>query len=438
MVYSAPRGTKDIFGEEAKIRHFLDTKAREIFARWNYQEISTPIFEEVNLFTRSVGETTDIVEKEMYVFKDKRERLLALRPEGTAPVVRAAIENALISPGKISKFFYSGPFYRYERPQAGRQREFYQIGVEFFGSVSPYADFEVLSLAVEYFHNLGLKEYNLFLNNLGCPNCRPEYRKALKDYLVQLPHSPTATSQLCADCQRRIEKNPLRVLDCKIDSKNIHGRIPLIKDYVCESCNKHFQELLALLTENKISYQIDPYLVRGIDYYTRTIFEFKNSVPGSNAGLERFSSGSQDTFAAGGRYDNLVKELGGEDIPAVGWAIGVERLIKQLSKEFISQELRAKSQEQLIYLATIGEKARKEGLKIVQTLRGAGFTVETGLYEEKSLKAQMREADGLKAKYVLILGEDELNRKVTTLRDMQTKEQKEIKLDNLPSELKKI
>ncbi len=428
MVYSAPRGTKDIFGEEAKIRHFLDTQARELFARWNYQEISTPVFEEVSLFTRSVGETTDIVEKEMYVFKDKRERVLVLRPEGTAPVVRAAIENKLISPGKISKFFYSGPFYRYERPQAGRQREFYQLGVEFFGSVSPYADFEVLSLAIEYFANLGLKEYNLFLNNLGCPNCRPEYRKVLIQFLEK------EKDKLCPDCQRRIEKNPLRVLDCKIDSKNIRGRIPLLKDYICESCSKHSRELLVLLTENKISYQIDPYLVRGIDYYTRTIFEFKGAST---------SHGSEDTFAAGGRYDSLVKELGGEDIPAVGWAIGLERLLELLSSEQVSQELRAKSpafgginSEKLIYLATIGEKARKEGLRIVGNLRREGFTVETGVYEEKSLKAQMREADNLKAKFVLILGEDELNRQVTALRDMQTKEQKEIKLENISSVLK--
>ena len=413
MVYSVPRGTKDIFGEEAKIRNFLETKAREIFKCWGYEEISTPIFEDVSLFTRSIGETTDIVEKEMYIFKDKKGRTLALRPEGTAPVVRAVIEHKLITPGNINKFFYFGPFYRYERPQAGRQREFYQIGVEFFGASSPYADFEVLSLAIEYFNELSLKKYNLYLNNLGCPNCRPEYRKVLIKFLEK------EKGKLCADCQRRIEKNPLRVLDCKIDSGSSRRRIPLLKDYVCDSCKKHFQELLNLLAEEKIEYQIDPYLVRGIDYYTRTIFEFKGR-PGSNAGL--------DTFAAGGRYDNLVKELGGEDIPAVGWAIGVERLLERLSEEQWSKELKPKD---LIYLATIGEKARKEGLKIIQNLRREGFFIEVGLYKEKSLKAQMREADSLKAKYVLILGENEVTRKVIILRNMLTKEQKEIKLENL-------
>jgi len=425
MVYSVPRGTKDIFGEEAKIRHFLETKARDIFQRWGYEEIATPIFEDAALFTRSIGETTDIVEKEMYIFKDKKGRILALRPEGTAPVVRAVIENKLISPGKISKFFYSGPFYRYERPQAGRQREFYQIGVEFFASSSPYADFEVITLAIEYFQNSGLKKFNLYLNNLGCLNCRPKYRQILSEFLAK------EKSKLCKDCQRRIERNPLRVLDCKIDSQK-QKKLPLVKDYVCEFCKKHFQELLNLLAEEKIDYQIDPYLVRGIDYYTRTIFEFKPAEGGK----------SQDTFAAGGRYDNLVKELGGPEIPAVGWAIGVERLLEQLSKEPVSQELRAKSpasgginSEQLIYLATIGEKARREGLKIVQNLRREGFTVETGLYEEKSLKAQMREADSLNAKYVLILGENELTRKVITLRNMLTKEQKEIKLENIISEI---
>lgn len=419
MLYSVPRGTKDIFGEEAKMRHLLENKAREIFQRWGYREISTPIFEDANLFTRSVGETTDIVEKEMYVFKDKKGRNLALRPEGTAPVVRAAIENTLITPGKISKFFYSGPFYRYERPQAGRQREFYQIGVEFFGSASAYADFEVISLAVEYFKILGLKEFNLYLNNLGCPTCRPKYRKVLAEFLEK------EKKELCADCQRRVSKNPLRVLDCKIDSSRLK-RIPLLKDYLCETCRTHFQELLNLLTEEKIEYQIDSHLVRGIDYYTRTIFEFKPKVT---------SSSSQDTFAAGGRYDNLVKELGGSDIPAVGWAIGVERLIEQLSKEPVSQEQRAKSKEQFFYLATVGEKTRKEGLKILQNLRKEGFFVETGLYEEKSLKAQMREADSLSVKVVLILGEDELNRKVITLRNMLTQEQKEINLENLSSTL---
>jgi len=424
MVYSAPRGTKDIFGEEAKIRNFLEIKAREIFARWNYQEISTPIFEEANLFTRSVGETTDIVEKEMYVFKDKRGRALALRPEGTAPVVRAVIENNLIRLGGVTKFFYCGPFYRYERPQAGRRREFYQIGVEFLGSSSPYADFEVLSLAGEYFRNLGLKDYNLFLNNLGCPNCRPKYRQVLTKFLAK------EKSKLCNDCQRRISRNPLRVLDCKIDSQK-QKNLPLIKDYLCEPCENHFQELLNLLAEEKIKYQIDPYLVRGIDYYTRTIFEFKEA--SASTGLSK-----TETFCAGGRYDNLVKELGGPDIPAVGWAIGVERLIEQLSKESVSQELRAKSIEQVIYLATIGEKARREGLKILQNLWREGFSVETGLYEEKSLKAQMREADSLGARFVLILGEDELNRRVITLRNMQTKEQKEIKLENLFPELKNV
>lgn len=421
MSYSAPRGTKDIFGEEAKIRHLLETKAREILARWGYEEISTPIFENVGLFTRSIGETTDIVEKEMYIFKDKKGRELALRPEGTAPVVRAGIEHGLLNPGKITKFFYSGPFYRYERPQAGRQREFYQIGVEFFGANSPYADFEVLSLAREYFQKLDIK-YNLYLNNLGCPNCRPEYRKILIKFLEEVITSK-GKNNLCADCQRRIEKNPLRVLDCKIDSKIRQEGMPLLKDYVCTSCSEHFVQLLDLLNEEKIVYQIDPYLVRGIDYYTRTIFEFKEVIT------------PEDTFCAGGRYDNLVKELGGPDIPAVGWAIGVERLMEVLSRERVSGELETKT---LIYLAAIGEKARREGMKIVQNLRSEGFIVETGLYEEKSLKAQMREADSLSAKYVLILGENELNRKVTTLRDMQTKEQKEIKLENLTSTLRQL
>lgn len=432
MVYSVPRGTKDIFGKEAKIRHFLETKAKEIFSRWGYEEITTPIFEDASLFTRSIGETTDIVEKEMYVFRDKRGRALALRPEGTAPVVRAVIENMLVSPGKISKFFYSGPFYRYERPQAGRQREFYQIGVEFFGSSSPYADFEVITLAIEYFQNLGLKKFNLYLNNLGCPNCRPKYRKVLTEFLEK------EKSKLCADCQRRISRNPLRVLDCKIDSSiPPKGGIPLLKDYLCETCRNHFQELLNLLAEEKTEYQIDPYLVRGIDYYTRTIFEFKPKESGKTQDTLRLSSGlsKTETFAAGGRYDNLVKELGGPDIPAVGWAIGVERLIETLSKEQLSKELETKT---LIYLATVGEKARREGLKILQNLRREDFSVETGLYEEKSLKAQMREADSLNAKFVLILGEDELTRKMITLRNMLTKEQKEIKLENLSPELKSL
>lgn len=420
MVYSVPRGTKDIFGEEAKIRHFLETKAGEIFSRWGYEEIATPIFEDAALFTRSIGETTDIVEKEMYIFKDKKGRTLALRPEGTAPVARAVIENKLISPGKISKFFYSGPFYRYERPQTGRQREFYQIGVEFFGSSSPYADFEVITLAIEYFQNLGLKKFNLYLNNLGCPNCRPKYRKVLSEFLEK------EKKNLCTNCQRRIKRNPLRVLDCKIDSQK-QKNLPLLKDYLCETCKTHFQELLNLLTEEKIDYQIDPYLVRGIDYYTRTIFEFKEASASIRA---------QNTFAAGGRYDNLVKELGGPDIPAVGWAIGVERLLELLSRERVSRELETKS---LIYLATVGERTRKEGLKILQNLRREGFFVETGLYyEEKSLKAQMREADSLNAKYVLILGEDELNCEVITLRNMLTKEQKEIELENLSSKLKSL
>ncbi len=427
MTYSAPRGTKDIFGEEIRIRGHLENRAREIFTRWGYKEISTPLFEDVNLFTRSIGETTDIVEKEMYVFKDKKGRTLALRPEGTAPIVRAAIENSLIRVGSITKLFYSGPYYRYERPQAGRQREFYQIGVEFFGSASPYADFEVISLAVEYFQNLGLKNFILYLNNLGCPSCRPNYRKALTKFLQK------GRKGLCTDCQRRMVKNPLRVLDCKTDSDKLKD-LPLIKDYLCEPCRIHFQELLDLLTGEEIGYQIDSHLVRGIDYYTRTIFEFKPKAFSVAQDTLRQSSGlgKTETFAAGGRYDSLVKELGGPNLPAVGWAIGVERLIERLSKEQLSEELKPKK---LIYLAMVGEKVRREGLRIVQKLRHEGFFIETGLYEEKSLKAQMREADSLKAKFVLIFGENELNRKVVTFRNMLTKEQKEIDLENLPSEL---
>jgi len=406
------RGTRDILPDKIKKWQYIEENAREVLENFGFQEIRTPLFEETPLFSRSIGEATDIVVKEMYTFKDKKGRSLALRPEGTAPIVRAYLENRLSPPAKL---YYLGPFYRYERPQAGRYREFYQIGAETIGSDSPVSDAEIISLTTTLLQKIGLKDLVLQLNSAGCKKCQPDYKKALKNYFKNNLKS------LCDDCQRRFKKNPLRILDCK--SKECQKYIikaPAISDYLCEKCRKALEEVKEYLDILRIGYTINPRLVRGLDYYTGTAFEIVSK------GLD-----AQNAIAAGGRYDDLIEDLGGPSTPAVGVALGTDRLILALEGEGIRPPIEEGID---IYIASLGEKASKKSFALVQRLREENLKVE-GRLSSKSLKSQLRLANRLGARYVLILGEEELAKKKALLKEMATGKQEEISLKRIVKEV---
>jgi histidyl-tRNA synthetase len=411
MKFKSVRGTRDVFSPEIELWQELETKAQKLLKSYGFSEIRTPIFEESALFNRSIGEDTDIVEKEMYSFQDKKGRDLTLRPEGTAGVIRAAIEQNLLVQGSVSKLYYLGPMFRYERPQAGRYRQFYQIGAESIGSASYRRDLEIILWCCDFFSEIGLDGLKVYLNSVGCDQCRPAYREVLKNYLK------TQADNLCADCQRRAEKNPLRVLDCKVDScRKIIAGIPAMQDWLCEACKESLGQIEAGLKKEKIEYTLDKYLVRGLDYYTRTVFEIKSE-----------SLGSQDTVAAGGRYDKLVKELGGPEMPAVGFALGLERVsaVRQQQKGAGTGERKTD-----IFFALLGEQAADRTFDIIRELRKNGLKVEA-VFENKSLKSQMRLADQSGAAFTVILGEEELKKDMAMVRNMATKEQQEVKISGL-------
>lgn len=414
MKYAAPRGTHDILPAEVKIWQKLEATCREVFSLYNYQEIRTPIFEAIEVFTRSIGTTTDIVSKEMYEFKDRKGRSLCLRPEETAPVVRAALENNLISPDQVTKLYYIGPMFRYERPQAGRQRQFHQAGVEVFGSSDPMLDAEVILLNLDLFKAIGLKDLEININSVGCKNCRPKFQEKLKEYFKG------ELKNLCEDCKLRFKENPLRILDCK--EKNCQPAIenaPAIIDFLCSDCHGHFKQVNYLLDLAGVKFKDNKRLVRGLDYYTKTTFEIVSS-----------ALGAQNAVSGGGRYDNLVKEFGGKDIAAVGFAIGLERVIE------ITQSSNVKTQNQgiHIYIATMGEEAKKVGFDLLQQVRAKGISADMD-YQNKSLKSQMKAADKMGAKQVYIIGDEELKTKIGILKDMETGEQKEVSLETLLSNL---
>lgn len=360
---------------------------REIFSIYGFQEIRPPIIEATGLFTRSIGETTDIVEKEMYTFPDKAGRSITLRPEGTAPVVRAYVENHLYNLPSPQKFYYSGPMFRYERPQKGRFRQFYQIGVEAFGSASPEMDGEILSMLKALLERLGIRGANFEINSIGCEKCRPPYKRALLDFFSG------KRNDLCPDCQRRYEYNPLRILDCKVERCiELRRGAPKVIDFLCNDCKEHFEKVLSLLKLLTIPYEINPDMVRGLDYYTRTTFEVTSE-----------HLGSQKAVAAGGRYDGLVEEFGGPPTPAIGFAIGMERLTALLKeKEGIDVPFPC------IFIATLGQNAATEGLLMADRFRAKGLWTEVG-YDGSSLRSQLRKADRLSSRYVFIIGDDELS-----------------------------
>jgi len=415
MKISGIKGFSDILPGEIETWQFIEEKAREVFALYNFAEIRIPILERTELFSRSIGETTDIVEKEMYTFtdQDSKASMLTLRPEGTAGVVRAYIEAELNKVEPVRKLYYFGPMFRRERPQKGRQRQFYQIGAEVLGRKDPYMDAEILLLMSDFFAKIGLDGLSLELNSLGCVQCRPHYRTELLSFLKKIEKS------LCANCQRRMERNPLRVLDCKVEEcKKATVEAPSILEFLCQECQDHFGTVEQLLRETHLEYELNHRMVRGLDYYCRTTFEWTTD-----------RLGSQSAVAAGGRYDGLVEDLGGPVIPGVGFAMGMERMALLLKMRETIEAARPG-----VYLVWVGNAARTWLFPMVHRLRQLGVVLEME-GEKKSLKSQMRRADKLRALFVLIVGEEELKSGKGILRNMDTKEQFEVRLDKIDEDL---
>ena len=416
MKYNAPRGTHDLWGKQAEKLKVLESRAREVFLRYGYGEIVVPAFEDAGLFTRSIGDATDIVEKEMYVFEDRKGRKLALRPEGTASIVRSYIEHNLAQALPLSKFFYSGSMFRYERPQAGRYREFYQIGAEYFGNAAPSADAEIILCARDVLEAAGVKDLSIYIHTLGCPSCRAAFRQALLDYFSPEKNS-ALIEQLCADCKRRLGQNPLRVLDCKVDGSKF-SNVPRMEDFLCADCRSHFGQVREFLDVCGCQYEVDHRLVRGLDYYTRTILEVRSK-----------ALGSQDALAAGGRYDTLVHELGGAVTPAVGFALGSERVILAADAAGAALEPAPRN---VIFIAVADKELEKEAVRTAANLRktSAGATIE-GPFADKSLKSQFRLADKLGAAKVIIFAPEEQSRQAVLVRDMKTQTQQELPIKEI-------
>ena len=400
MITQAPRGTKDWFGRDMQRRTVIEKKIREIVKTYDIKEISTPVFEHTVLFERGVGETTDVVSKEMYTFTDKGGRSVTLKPEGTAGAVRAYVENGMFSDPAPKKLFYVTPAYRYEKPQSGRLREHHQFGVEIIGSESPLVEAELISLVRSVLNAIGLKDAKLHINSIGCANCRKTYNKKLLEYLS------SKQDGLCPVCRQRMQKNPLRVIDCKEPGcKQIIKDAPRTIDFLDEECSRHFESLKGILDDLGIDYEVDSGIVRGLDYYTKTVFEFVNS-----EGL---------TLCGGGRYDNLVKEIDGKrDIPSAGFGMGIERLLYFLDRE--GAELEDEPAVDL-YIGAIGGRAATAAFSTVLKLREKGFVVETD-YMERSVKAQMKYANRIGARFSVIIGDDELESGNVTLKNMETGE----------------
>ena len=408
----AVRGTKDIIGEEAKKYVYISNVAQKMFENYGYNFVKTPIFEETELFKRGIGEATDVVEKEMYTFKDRGDRSITLRPENTASLVRCYLENAIYAKEEISRFYYNGSMFRYERPQAGRQREFNQIGLEVFGEKSPKVDAEVIAIGYKFLEKLGISDLEVKINSVGSKESRTIYRKKL------IEHFSKHLDDMCDDCKDRINRNPLRLLDCKVDKdKDFYKSAPNIIDFLFEDERKHYEDVKKYLDVFGIKYTEDPTLVRGLDYYSSTVFEIVTN-----------KLGSQGTVLGGGRYDNLLKELGDKDIPAVGFATGVERIMMLLGENYPKNNPD-------VYIAWLGENTSETALKIAESLRDNDIKVYID-YSEKGMKSHMKKADKLSVRYCIILGEDELNKGIVLLKDFSTREQKEVKIEEIVNQIK--
>lgn len=409
--FRAPRGTHDVLPNEIPEWRFVEEMFRDICARYGYREIRTPIFEQTDLFVRTVGETSEIVMKQMYTFTDPGGERWTLRPEGTAPVVRAFIQHSLDYGMPLVKLFYIAPIFRYERPQAGRYRQHHQAGIEALGASDPTLDAEIIALGVDFLTAIGIEGYEIHMNSVGCPHCRPSYRTALINFLT--PHA----QRLCPDCQRRLHANPLRILDCKNDAcKALTENAPPIVDYLCDECASHYAQVLQTLEHLGIACVQDHRLVRGLDYYTKTTFEFLHG-----------ELGAQNAILGGGRYDGLIEECGGKPTPGIGFGCGLERLLivrQQLGKH-IAQEAIVD-----VFVCTVGAEVRNTALRVLYDLRRAGIRADMD-YLGRSLKAQMRFADKLGATYAVIIGSDELKQGMITVRSMDKSEQDQVPLNEV-------
>lgn len=407
MEMQAPKGTKDMLPQDAYRWHYVENIFKSVAKNFGVKEIRTPIFEHTELFLRGVGDTTDVVQKEMYTFNDKGNRSITLKPEGTSPAARAFIEGRLFNEAQPTKLYYITPCFRYENVQKGRLRQFHQCGLEVFGSKEASMDGEVIAFAMEVLKKLGLSKLELHINNLGCPTCRAKYNEALKSFLKE------NYDELCDTCKSRFEKNPMRILDCK--EKKCHEitkNAPNILDYICDECSTHFEQVKEYLNLLSIPYVIDPTIVRGLDYYTKTIFEIIND---------------DFTVIGGGRYDKLIEELNGPDMPAIGFGMGVERMIMALEKEGIEIP---KEEDFALYIGSRGEEAYKKGFVLANELRNKGVKVEIN-HMGRSFKAEMKYANKIGARFTTVLGDDELESKIIKLKRMADGEIFEVSLDNI-------
>ncbi len=414
MSFKVPRGTQDILPEQTPKWQKVESVLRELSRVYRYKEIRTPMFEQTELFQRSVGDTTDIVQKEMYTFEDRGGRSLTLRPEGTASTVRAYVEHKMFGvPDQPMKLSYIGPMFRYERQQAGRYRQFVQFGVEAIGSSDPAIDAEVIALAMDVYQSVGLKDIKLHLNSLGDKETRDAHRTAL------INHFKPSISEFCNDCQNRLEKNPLRILDCKVDHEHpLMGTAPKLTDYLNESSASYFEKVKEYLEILGIDYEVDPNLVRGLDYYNHTAFEIMSTASGF---------GAITTLCGGGRYNGLVSEMGGPDLPGIGFALSIERLLLALEAEGIELDVEDSLD---IYVVAMGEEAKKKSVELLSSFRAKGISAEMD-YIDRKMKAQMKSADRLGAKYVIVIGETELEEASVNIKEMQSGNEEKVELSEL-------
>lgn len=409
LITKAIKGTKDVLPNEVNKNQYIESTCLSVAENFGYKEIRTPVFEHTELFQRGVGDTTDVVQKEMYTFDDKGGRSITLRPEGTAGAARAFLENGLCNEALPQKVCYLTSCYRYEKPQAGRLREFHQFGIECFGASSPLADAEMISLAKQVFDELGINNLHLEINSIGCPACRAEYHKALKEYFS------SRKDELCSTCQDRLERNPMRILDCKSPvCSEIAESAPVVLDYLCDECKAHFESVKTYLGAMNIEYRVNPQIVRGLDYYTKTVFEFVSD-----------SIGAQGTVCGGGRYDGLIEELGGQKTPSLGFGMGLERL--QLIMEAQGCDF-PEAEKPDLFIVALGEKAQLKAIEIAKDMRDEGYSV---LYDlnDRSLRAQMKYADKLGAKFNVVIGDNEVDEGRAELKNMATGEKTDISLE---------
>ncbi len=417
MLTNAPKGTKDVLPSQVYKWHYVEQKFAEICDRYGFKEIRTPSFEHTELFTRGVGDTTDIVQKEMYTFNDHGNRSITLKPEGTSPSVRAFVEHKQYAEVQPMKYYYDIPCFRYEKPQSGRLREFHQFGIEVFGTPNMLADAEVICLANDFLEEMGITEVELRINSVGCPVCRKKHREALKKFLEP------KYDKLCNTCKDRYERNPMRIIDCKSEiCQDLVLGAPMMIDYLCDDCRTAFEEVQKNLSAMEIKYKVDPTIVRGLDYYTKTAFEFVTT-----------KIGAQGTVCGGGRYDHLIEELGGPPIPGVGFGLGIERLLMLMEANGVKIP---QPEPVNAFIAVMGDEAKAFGLKLLRALRKNGIKAEMDTLA-RNIKGQFKYADRLNAKYTVVIGDNEIAEGIVSIKEMSTSQQREVKIENLLEELSK-